>query len=74
MTPNNYQPIDRNFGLPTALAPTALDGRVNFYITPGSNPTTGAGFFDSNSKLIPLYLPGEITLIKAEVYAKKSTS
>ena len=72
LTPNNYQPIDRNFGLPTALAPTALDGRVNFYITPGSNPTTGAGFFDSNSKLIPLYLPGEITLIKAEVYARKN--
>ncbi|MFV8345725.1 carbohydrate-binding protein SusD [Flavobacterium sp. ZB4P13] len=72
LTPNNYQPIDRTFGLPTALAPTSSDGRVNFYITPGSNPTTGAGFFDSNSKLITLYLPGEIMLIKAEAYARKN--
>ena len=72
LTPNNYQPIDRNFGLPTALAPISSDGRVNFYITTGSNPTTGAGFFDSYSKLIPLYLPGEIILIKAEAYARKN--
>ena len=71
LTPNNYQPIDRNFGLPIAIAPSILDGRVNFYINPTSNPTTGAGFFDSNSKLIPLYLPGEIMLIKAEAYARK---
>ncbi len=72
LTPNNYQPIDRTFGLPSALAPISSDGRINFYITTGSNPTTGAGFFDSYSKLIPLYLPGEITLIKAEVYARKN--
>lgn len=71
LTPNNYQPIDRNFGLPNSLSPITADGRVNFYIASASNPTTGAGFFDSNSKLIPLYLPGEIILIKAEAYARK---
>lgn len=71
LTPNNYQPIDRTFGLPTALAPVPNDGRVNFYIASASNPTIGAGFFDSNSKMIPIYLPGEMVLIKAEAYARK---
>jgi hypothetical protein len=72
LSTTNYQPINRAFGLPLSLAPTLADGRINFYITSGSAPTTGAGFFDSNSKLIPLYLPGEMTLIKAEAYARKN--
>jgi hypothetical protein len=72
LTPNNYQPIDRTFGLPATLAPISADGRVNFYITPVTTPTVGAGFFDSNSKLIPVYLPGEIILIKAEAYARNN--
>ena len=57
--------------MPSSLAPVTNDGRVNFYITTGSNPTTAAGFFNSNTIAIPVYLPGEITLIKAEVYARK---
>lgn len=71
LTNNVYQPLDRTFGLPSSLAPVTNDGRVNFYITTGSNPTTAAGFFNSNTTAIPVYLPGEITLIKAEVYARK---
>lgn len=71
LTNNVYQPLDRTFGLPSSLAPVTNDGRVNFYITTGSNPTTAAGFFNSNTIAIPVYLPGEITLIKAEVYARK---
>lgn len=72
LTSNNYQPINRIFGLPLSIAPIAADGRINFYITPVTTPTVGSGFFDSNSKLIPMYLPGEITLLKAEAYARKS--
>ncbi len=72
LTTNNYQPIDRTFGLPASLAPISADGRINFYITPVITPTIGAGFFDSNSKLIPIYLPGEIILIKAEALARKN--
>lgn len=72
LSTTNYQPIDRTFGLPVALAPIAADGRVDFYITPITTPTKGAGFFDANSKLIPLYLPGEMMLIKAEAYARKN--
>ncbi|MBC5842592.1 RagB/SusD family nutrient uptake outer membrane protein [Flavobacterium sp. F-380] len=71
LTNNVYQPLDRTFGLPSSLAPVSNDGRVNFYITTGSNPATAAGFFNSNTTAIPVYLPGEITLIKAEVYARK---
>jgi hypothetical protein len=70
-TNNVFQPVDLTLGLPTALAPTSSDGRLNFYIKPGSNPTTATGFFDSNAKSIPVYLPGEMILILAESYARK---
>ncbi|SEA33112.1 Starch-binding associating with outer membrane [Flavobacterium gillisiae] len=72
LTNNVYQPIDRSFGLPSSLAPISADARIDFYITPGSSPATAAGFFNSNIKAIPVYLPGEITLIKAEAYARKT--
>lgn len=70
-TNNVFQPIDLTLGLPTALAPASSDGRLSFYIKPGSNPTLATGFFDSNIKPIPAYLPGEMTLIVAESYARK---
>lgn len=70
-TNNVFQPVDLTLGLPAGLAPASSDGRLNFYIKPGSNPTTATGFFDSNTKPIPLYLPGEMMLIKAEGYARK---
>lgn len=70
-TNNVFQPVDLTLGLPASLAPDSADGRLNFYIKPGSNPTVATGFFDSNIKPIPLYLPGEMMLIKAEGYARK---
>ncbi|MDA6069705.1 RagB/SusD family nutrient uptake outer membrane protein [Flavobacterium sp. AC] len=70
-TNNVFQPIDLTLGLPASLAPASTDGRLNFYIKPGSNPTLATGFFDSNIKPIPAYLPGEMTLITAESYARK---
>lgn len=70
-TNNVFQPVDLTLGLPAALAPASSDGRLNFYIKPGSNPTTATGFFDSNAKSIPVYLPGEMMLILAESYARK---
>ncbi|WP_316633031.1 RagB/SusD family nutrient uptake outer membrane protein [uncultured Flavobacterium sp.] len=70
-TNNVFQPVDLTLGLPADLAPSSSDGRLNFYIKPGSNPTVATGFFDSNIKPIPLYLPGEMMLIKAEGYARK---
>lgn len=72
LTNNVYQPLDRTLGLPSGLAPTNADNRIDFYITPDSNPTTAAGFFNSNIIAIPVFLPGEILLIKAEAYARQT--
>ena len=71
---NNYQPIGKGLGLPASIPVAATDGRINFYINPTSTPTNvkGAGFWDALTKAVPVYLPGEMTLIKAEVYARTS--
>jgi starch-binding outer membrane protein, SusD/RagB family len=69
-----FRPFNNRFGLPTVLAPVATDGRIAFYFT--ATQTAGfynsVGFFDNAAKLIPVYLPGEITLIKAEAYARSN--
>jgi hypothetical protein len=60
-----------NFGLPASLVETG-DGRLSFYLsTPniivgGETLKTIKGFFDAIDKPIPIYLPDEIKLIKAE--------
>lgn len=75
-TNNVYQPIDSTMGLPPALAPSLTDKRVPFYIT--VNPTSAQrfrinGFASTSSSSWPLYLPGEMTLIKAEVYTRQNS-
>ncbi|MBO9203611.1 MULTISPECIES: RagB/SusD family nutrient uptake outer membrane protein [Niastella] len=74
-TNNVYQPIDSTMGLPPALAPDLADKREPFYIT----ISTGSGnrfrlsnFFATSTGSIPVYLPGEMTLIKAEAYARQN--
>jgi hypothetical protein len=72
---NVYQPLDLNMGLPTALKPADADKRIDFYFTSRSlvgNTYKGKGFFKSNGDPIPMYLPSEMTLIKAEAYARKN--
>lgn len=72
---NVYQPLNANLGLPTAIAPDANDARVLFYLqskTATNNIFRGKGFFTANNSPIPLYLPGEMILIKAEVFARKN--
>ncbi|PWJ56929.1 putative outer membrane starch-binding protein [Dyadobacter jejuensis] len=60
-----------NFGLPTALTPVAGDGRLSFYYNFTSGKNLGlASFFTANSSSIPVFLPGEILLIKAECLAR----
>ncbi|HBK72001.1 MAG TPA: RagB/SusD family nutrient uptake outer membrane protein [Flavobacteriaceae bacterium] len=68
-----------NFGLTGVLTPEVNDGRISFYLSPSDEvevPDFGAhgvenllGFFDEGNKSIPVYLPGEMLLIKAESYA-----
>ncbi|MGN7820129.1 RagB/SusD family nutrient uptake outer membrane protein [Chitinophaga sp. 22536] len=73
-TSNIYQVVDSTMGLPVVLAPTPTDARIPFYMT---RQATGlkfvmSGFFKSNIQSIPVFLPGEITLIKAECYARNN--
>ncbi|WP_163514459.1 RagB/SusD family nutrient uptake outer membrane protein [Gelidibacter japonicus] len=70
-----------NFGLLGAYVPEAGDERVGFYLGADlgfANADAGGqaisemlGFFATNTSSIPMYLPGEMLLIKAEAYARK---
>ncbi len=72
-TNNVFQVLDSTMGLPVALAPDLSDKRIPFYMS--INPTVAPrwrilGFGATLSTPWPLYLPGEVTLIKAECYAR----
>ena len=73
---NVYQPNDDiTFGLPNALIPNPADGRIPFYTyrnAGSASDVRGKGFFQTNASPIPVYLPGEMTLIKAESYIRKA--
>lgn len=73
-TNNVYQPVDSTLGLPPSLAPDLADKRIPFYI--GINPAIAPryrikGFYETGITPVPLYLPGEIMLIKAEALARQ---
>lgn len=72
---NVTQARDANFALPASLAPDPADERVPFYVTlpdPVNDPANYQliGFWQDNLVQIPVYLPGEMLLIKAEAYAR----
>lgn len=72
---NVCEPVDFNLGLSGSLLPAETDGRVLFYLKSKTFTTTaneGKGFFSANNARIPVYLPGEILLIKAEALARKN--
>lgn len=75
-TNNVYQPIDSTLGLPTGLRPDLTDQRIPFYTTINStiNPRFRLnGFWNSATKGIPVYFPGEMRLIKAESLLRQSS-
>jgi hypothetical protein len=74
-TNNVYAPGDSTMGLPASLAPDFGDKRVPFYIsTNATNPRFRVnGFGAASTTAWPIYLPGEMTLIKAEAYARQIT-
>ncbi len=71
---NVFEPTNATLGLTGQLAPDAADKRLPFFIR--ANPTAtqnlGTGFYTANNAAVPVYTPGEMTLIKAEAYARKS--
>lgn len=73
---NVYQPVDSTMGLPPSIAPSLSDKRVPFYMILSGSPASRflmKGFAASTTTGFPIYLPGEITLIKAEAYARQAT-
>ena len=77
-TNNVFQVVDSTFGLPVAIAPDLNDGRIKFHARI-KNPTEANprwrinGFYSNGATGVPIFLPGEIILIKAEALAKQAT-
>jgi len=71
-TNNVIQPKNINLGQTGANVPDAGDARIPFY-TSINNTVRINGFGSGTFVQIPVYLPGEMTLIKAEVYARQAT-
>ena len=71
-TNNVYGIVDTNLGLPAGLQPDPVDKRIPFYVT-SAYASKILGFGAGTTTPIPVYLPGEMTLIKAEAYARQAT-
>jgi hypothetical protein len=71
-TNNVYGVHGDTLGLPTSLKPAANDMRVPFYYTTAYLSRI-LGFGAASTTPWPVYLPGEMTLIKAEAYARMAT-
>ncbi len=75
-TNNVVQPKDSTLGLqPVAFEPTLTDARVNFHTVINATILPRRrinGFYNAAAIGIPVYLPGEINLIKAEVFARQN--
>lgn len=75
-TNNVVQVKDSTLGLPVPVQPALNDGRISFYTS--INPTILPrfrinGFGNAAATAFPVYLPGEMTLIKAECYARAAS-
>ncbi|GAB3920311.1 RagB/SusD family nutrient uptake outer membrane protein [Larkinella terrae] len=64
---NVIEPVNATLGLPSGLTPDPADKRIPFYIrTTPSTLNLGTGFATANNSPLPVYLPGEMSLIRAE--------
>jgi hypothetical protein len=71
-TNNVYGVHGDTLGLPTSLKPDPNDKRIPFYYT-SAYLSKILGFGAASTTPWPVYLPGEMTLIKAEAYARMTT-
>ena len=72
---NNIDGGNVGLGLPASLAVDTTDARYKFYLGNATSVkliSRVTGFDTKNGDPIPVYLPGEMTLIKAEVAARKN--
>jgi hypothetical protein len=72
---NVYQPIDSTLGLPLTLRPDLTDARIPFYTTIATSTPRYRmnGFWNSSTRSIPIYLPDEVRLIRAECLLRQSS-
>ncbi len=79
LQPATYWPVD-NFGFdPDEFVVGPADGRLSFYLSPfdtvgifsGIPVEVMRGFYDEVDEPIPVILPGELYLTKAEAYARQ---
>lgn len=73
---NVFQPINANLGLTGIFTPDAADGRLLFHTS--RNLTVAplvriSGFGATGQTAMPIYLPSEMTLIRAEVLVRQQT-
>lgn len=70
---NVFAPVNATLNLTGDVAPNPADRRLAFYIraNPTASQNLGTGFYTANNAPIPVYLPGEMLLIRAEAYARK---
>ncbi|WP_421945706.1 RagB/SusD family nutrient uptake outer membrane protein [Pedobacter sp.] len=71
-TNNVIQPKNISLGQTGANVPDAGDARIPFYTVVNTTVRIN-GFGAATFAQIPVYLPGEVTLIKAEAYARQAT-
>ena len=72
---NVYAPIDSTFGLPVGIRPDVTDARIPFYTTIAASGTPRFrlnGFWNSATRAIPIYLPDEVRLMRAECLLRQS--
>lgn len=75
-TNNVYQPTDSTLGLPAGIQPDLTDKRIPFYLAIDATILPRYrfnGFWNSTTTPIPVYLPDEMNLIKAECYVRQAT-
>ena len=72
---NVFEPTNTSLGLTGALAPDPADRRLPFLLRitppPSGTQNLGTGFYTANGAVIPVYVQGEMLLIRAEAYARK---
>ncbi|MEN9570692.1 MAG: hypothetical protein RL172_1923 [Bacteroidota bacterium] len=74
-TNNVYQPVDSTLGLPLSIRPALTDARIAFYTSINASIAPRfrlKGFWDAANKSIPIYIPDEVKLIRAECLLRQS--
>lgn len=73
---NVYQPVDSTCGLPIGIRPDVTDARIPFYMSIAASGIPRFrmnGFWNSTTRAIPIYLPDEVRLMRAECLLRQAS-